>query len=163
MRHPFSADARHALRHVGRRQEDTRASARNGSPTQRARSVLARMPVLHFSVGFFTAAEWCVPALRVPLVHILNKPLWWCGGGSPVSSPVSAWVDPAQPLSGRPPSEPDTRAGQTHLATDPGPQPRRTPPAPRTAPSLGFGTQLLSFRPLVIPPAGNLSVCQFGI
>ena len=22
-----------------------------------------------FSVGFFTAAVWCVPALRVPLVH----------------------------------------------------------------------------------------------
>ena len=48
---------------------------------------LAR-PGTFLRVGFFTAAVWCVPALRVPLVHSLinhfRQKLYACGTRAPL-------------------------------------------------------------------------------
>ena len=63
-----------------------------------------------------------------------------------------AWILRSR-FSGRRSSKPDTRgAGQTYLETDSGPQPRRTPPAPRTAPSAGFWKTDRASSAVVMPP-----------
>ena len=74
---------------------------------------LAR-PGTFLRVGFFTAAVWCVPALRVPLVHSLinhfrKNSLPLCGAH--LESRPGSWVR-GQPCTGEGEGTPCTARGQ---------------------------------------------------